>query len=257
MNDPIRKLFGKLPAELRADLDAAYQACGVERLGELLGHGGRPPESCGVCGVPRYRWQDAVIEEMIPDGAEVLDLGCGRGDLLGKLIRDKGVVGQGVEMDYEAVLACIQSSIPVFQANLDDGLSGFPDGNYDFVILEETVQTLHKPLQVLKEMLRVGRKGIVSFPNFGCWTVRLELALRGRMPVTLELPHHWYDTPNIHLLTLRDFYSWADKHGVRITGGKAFANNGVRSLDYPADNLLAEEVLLAIEPAGADDSGGI
>ena len=106
MNDPIGQIFEELPADLREDLDAAFGAYGIERLRNLLINGTRPPEECEYRGVPRHRWQDAVIEDMIPEGAAVLDLGCGRGDLLGKLMRDKGVVGQGVEMDFEGNQDC-------------------------------------------------------------------------------------------------------------------------------------------------------
>jgi len=249
MNSDLSKLMAGLPSELLADLDAAYQAYGFDDLSTLLSGRTCPPETCACKEVPRHRWQDRVIEDTIPIASSVLDLGCGTGELLGRLINDKAVRGQGVEVDFDAVLACIENDIPVFQANLDEGLTGFPDNSFDFVILEETVQTLHKPLRILKEMLRVGRRGFVSFPNFGCWNVRLGLALKGRMPVTEELPFHWYDTPNIHLLTLEDFYRWADDHHVKITAGHVFLDGCVRPLEYPQDNLLAEEVLLAIEPA--------
>lgn len=237
-----------LPPELLADADAAFQAYGLDQLPSLLTEGACPSCQCETHGVPRHRWQDTLIENSIPAGASVLDLGCGEGDLLRRLMRDKQVRGQGVEMDFDAVLACIANQIPVFQANLDEGLTGFANHSFDFVILEETVQTLHRPLRILKEMLRVGRRGFVSFPNFGCWNVRLSLAMKGRMPVTDELPYHWYDTPNIHLLTLEDFFSWTRENRVKVTSGHAFLGGCVRPLDYPRDNLLAEEVLLAIEP---------
>ncbi len=251
MKTAFTQLLQALPAKLRAGVDPAYAVCGEASLASLLSRGERPGGAAGSgeAGAVRHRWQDAVIEQMVPVGASVLDLGCGNGHLLGRLIRDKGVRGQGVEVDFEAVLACIDQGIPVYHADLDQGLSGFQDASFDYVILEETVQTLHRPLKVLKEMLRVGGRGLVSFPNFGCWNVRLSLAVKGRMPVTEELPHAWYNTPNIHLLTLEDFHCWAAEHQVRITGGYAFLEGEARPLDYPSDNLLAEEVLLAIEPA--------
>lgn len=194
------------------------------------------------------RWQDRLIVDAIPPNATVLDLGCGCGTLLGRLIREKGVRGQGVEIDFEAVVACMENGIPVFQADLDQGLAGFPNGAVDVVILEETLQTLHHPTDVLTEVLRVGREAWVSFPNFACWKVRLSLSLEGRMPVTEELPYHWYNTPNIHLLTLRDFRTWAGESGVRIAEGYSLVNDDPRPLHLEQDNLLAEEVLLRIVP---------
>ncbi len=191
------------------------------------------------------RWQDAWIEREIPAGAKVLDLGCGGGELLSRLMREKKVRGQGVEIDPAAVMRCVALDVPVLQSDLDDGLQGFADGRFDFVILEETVQTLRHPLRVLNEMLRVGRHGIVSFPNFGYWRVRLALALEGRMPVTERLPYRWHDTPNIHLFTLRDLLDWADEAGVRIVRGYSLVEGEVRPLSAE-DNLRAEEALLVL-----------
>jgi methionine biosynthesis protein MetW len=127
-------------------------------------------------------------------------------------------------------------------------LKGFADQSFDYVILEETLQTLHHPTEVLSDMLRVGRTGIVSFPNFAYWRVRLDLALRGRMPVPDTLPYRWHDTPNIHLLTLGDFLDWARDHGVNIAAGHALVEGDVRPL-HDKDGLYAEEVLLVVEKA--------
>jgi methionine biosynthesis protein MetW len=247
-NSDMADLIDRLPDSVRKHLDPAYGECGRNQLsrlcavpGEAIGRGSRDAAEM-------HRWQDGVIEELIPGEASVLDLGCGNGELLWRLMKDKNVRGQGVEVDFDSVVECIRLGIPVMQADLDEGLTGFPNGSFDYVILEETVQTLFKPLDTLREMLRVGRRGLVSFPNFGSWNVRFELAVRGRMPVTEDLPYHWYDTPNIHLLTLQDFHRWAGGHRVRITAGYVLASGGVRPMDYPRDNLLADEVLLAIEP---------
>lgn len=193
------------------------------------------------------RWQDEWIEHLVPKGASVLDLGCGDGLLLERLARLKDARGQGVELDAHAVVACVARGIPVMQADLDHGLQGFPDGLFDIVVLEETLQTLRNPQIVLREMLRVGRCGLVSFPNFGCWRVRLELALTGRMPVSSSLPHAWYETPNIHLMTLLDFEELAAHEKFRIARGFALADGCVRPL-MPGDNLAAEEVLVEIRP---------
>lgn len=200
------------------------------------------------------RWQDALIEREIPVGASVLDLGCGDGLLLERLATVRNVRGQGVEFDPDAVVRCIARGVPVFHADLDQGLKGFPDGSFDYVVLEETLQTLHRPMAVLREMLRVGRHGIVSFPNFGYRKVRANLAERGRMPVTPGLPHQWHDTPNIHLFTLQDFLDWARDNGVAILRGYAQEEGAVRELSED-DNLLAEEVLLVTQalPAGKNE----
>jgi len=205
-------------------------------------------------GVAPPRWQDGIIEKIVPEGSTVLDLGCGEGQLLARLIRDKHVRGQGVELDPGGVFVCVERKVPVFQSDLDAGLKGFADGSFDYVILEETLQTLHHPDDVLSEMLRVGRTGIVSFPNFAYWRVRLDLALGGRMPVTETLPYHWYDTPNIHLLTLFDFMDWARTRHVAITQGHALIEGRVRPLDPEKDTLYAEEVLLVVEADVAQPS---
>lgn len=203
----------------------------------------RHPEAPATDG----RWQDALIEREIPRGASVLDLGCGSGELLERLIRKRGVRGQGIELDAGQVMSCVARGVPVFQSDLDAGLSGFPNHRFDFVVLEETLQTLHKPLDMLAEMLRVGRTCIVSFPNFGHWRVRLALSLHGRMPVTPRLPHRWHNTPNIHLCTLDDFMDWARESRVHVRQGYAFADGAARPLaDH--DNLHAEEVLLFLAP---------
>ncbi|MDZ4197695.1 MAG: methionine biosynthesis protein MetW [Kiritimatiellia bacterium] len=197
------------------------------------------------------RWQDAVLEREIPRGAKLLDLGCGRGELLARLIREGGVRGQGVELDADSVVECVGLGVPVLQMDLDQGLKEFPNRSFDYVLLEDTLQTLHKPLEVLKEMLRVGRHGIVSFPNFGSWRVRLSLSLTGRMPVTERLPHRWFDTPNIHLFTLQDFLDWTESDRVRVVQGFVFAAGEVR-LMRPDDNLVADEALLFLtrDPQG-------
>jgi methionine biosynthesis protein MetW len=192
------------------------------------------------------RWQDAIIEREIPAGSSVLDLGCGSGELLSRLIRNQGVRGQGVELDPAAVVECVARGVPVFHIDLDRGLTGFADRSFDYVIMEETLQTLRRPLEILQEMLRVGRHGIVSFPNFAYWKLRFELAASGRMPVTESLPHRWYDSPNIHLFTLEDFLDWARERGVMVRQGWSLVEGEVRPLG-PHDNLQAEEVLLFTE----------
>ena len=142
---------------------------------------------------------------MVPPGSRVLDLGCGDGALLDHLIRAKGCDGTGVEISDEGFHACVTRGVPVMVGDIDQGLSDVEDAAYDVVILSQTLQATHRPALVLQEMMRVGRVGIVSFPNFGHWRLRWSLAARGRMPTSRSLPYHWYDTPNIHLCTIRDF----------------------------------------------------
>jgi len=195
---------------------------------------------------PRVRWQDEIITQEIQPGARVLDLGCGDGQLLERLQRERQVRGQGVEIDADAVLAATLRGVPVFQADLGEGLSRFPDGSFDVVVLEETLQTLAKPRLMLGEMLRVGRRGIVSFPNFAHWRVVVNLVAHGRMPVTERLPYPWYDSDNIHPFTLQDLLDWVEASGVRIVSGHSFSEGSVRIL-RPEDNLHAEEVLVVVE----------
>ena len=197
------------------------------------------------------RWQDDIILSLVPEGASVLDLGCGGGDLLARLARDKGVRPQGIEMDPDEVLRCIERGVPVFQCDMQSGLAGFPDHSFDYVILEETLQTLLHPGKVLEEMRRVGRRGIVSFPNFGYWRVRLDLAVTGRMPITEWLPHRWHDTPNIHLFSIRDFQFYARENQLNVVETHVLVDGEIR-LFRTGDNLHAEEALCLFESGDPD-----
>lgn len=157
----------------------------------------------------------AAIARWVTPGARVLDLGCGDGALLRYLWEARQAPGYGVEIDDAEVVACVTNDVNVLQMNLEDGLSVFRDGSFDYVLLSETLQTIHGTEQLMREMLRVGREVIVSFPNFGHWQARLQLLL-GRMPVSAELPYAWYETPNVHLCTLTDFEDFCRRLGTRI-----------------------------------------
>ena len=155
------------------------------------------------------------IVRWVAPGARVLDLGCGDGSLLKELWQTQRAPGYGVEIDDAGVLACLRNDVNVLQMDLEDGLSAFRDDSFDCVILSETLQAIRHTEQLVREMLRVGREAIVSFPNFGYWKARLQVSL-GRMPVSAELPYQWYDTPNVHLCTVNDFEDLCRRLGVRI-----------------------------------------
>ncbi len=157
----------------------------------------------------------AAIASWIPQGASVLDLGCGDGSLLRYLQDTRGVRGYGVEISDLNIVTCIQNGVNVIQGDLESGLSGFESDAFDFVVLSQTLQATRHTEALMQEILRVGRAGIVSFPNFGYWKNRMNV-LRGNMPVSDDLPYQWYDTPNVHLCTLHDFEAFCHSHKVHI-----------------------------------------
>lgn len=158
----------------------------------------------------------AALSPWIPEGARILDLGCGDGGLLAHLAARRGVHGYGLEIDPANVAACVARGVNVIQADLDQGLSDFADGAFDVVVMSQALQALQRPDAVVAEMLRVGQSAIVTFPNFGHWRVRTAL-LAGRMPVTPSLPERWFDTPNIHLCTVADFEDLCAQRGWSIS----------------------------------------
>ncbi len=157
-----------------------------------------------------------VISRWIPEGAHVLDLGCGDGSLLAKLIRERRVTAYGIEKNDTNVAACVAKGLHVLQQDLESGLSWFGDDSFDVVVLSLTLQAVHETENIMREIVRVGKKAIVSVPNFGYWAHRLSV-LRGRMPVSKTLPYEWYNTPNVRVLTLNDFEILARDLNCRVT----------------------------------------
>ncbi|MFG6431629.1 methionine biosynthesis protein MetW [Roseateles sp. LYH14W] len=186
---------------------------------------------------------DPAIAALVPAGSRVLDLGCGTGELLAHLIQHKGCSGYGVELDDANLLACVKRGVNVIQRNLEEGLAIFEDQSFDVVLQLETLQNLRNAEAMLKETARVGKLGIVSFPNFAHWPNRLQV-LFGRMPVTRALPYEWYDTPNIRVGTFADFGVLARKNRLKILDSFGLQNGGVvRTMP----NLMASVAVFKFE----------
>lgn len=157
-----------------------------------------------------------IIQQWIEPGARVLDLGCGEGELLAHLAKDKGVQGYGLEIDHDNITACVGKGVSVIEQDIDQGLASIRDHSFDTVVMTQALQTMHRPDQIVDEMLRIGRESIVTFPNFAHWRARFYLAFRGRMPVSKFLPYTWYNTPNIHFCTFDDFERLCVERNIRI-----------------------------------------
>jgi methionine biosynthesis protein MetW len=191
----------------------------------------------------------AAIAEMIPDGARVLDVGCGDGSLLEYLVRTKGVDGRGIELSQQNVNACVARGLAVVQGDADTDLAEYPGQVFDFAILSQTIQATEKPAQVLEHLLRIGRQAAISLPNFGHWRVRLSLLLGGRMPRTEALGYNWYDTPNIHLCTVADFVDLARTSGAVIDRALALKSDGVAGEMRPdswGPNFMAQGAIFLL-----------
>jgi len=169
-----------------------------------------------------------VIADLIRPGSRVLDVGSGDGELLDLLAREKQVDGRGLEISQRGVNECVARGLSVIQGDADRDLSYYPDKGFDYVVLSQTLQATRNPKEVLNELLRIGDRAIVSFPNFGHWRVRCSLMFKGRMPVTKDLPYSWYDTPNIHFCTIRDFVALCDEVGATVESAQALDANGTK-----------------------------
>jgi methionine biosynthesis protein MetW len=190
-----------------------------------------------------------LIADMIEPGSRVLDIGCGDGALLAYLARKKRVDARGIELSQSGVNACVRHGLSVIQGDADSDLDAFPDDAFDTVVLSRTLQATRQPRHVLEALLRIGKRAVVSFPNFGFWRIRLSLLFHGRMPISELLHNPWYDTPNIHLCTIRDFLMLCDELGARVERsltldrhGRPFALDPRGSLA----NLLAEQGMFVL-----------
>ncbi len=188
------------------------------------------------------------VVELVPDGSRILDLGCGDGALLNILRQNHNCTGNGIEIDVEHIIDAIRNGCDVLMEDLDDGLSMIPDNSYDMVILSETLQTIRKPRKLLQQILRVAKEAVVSFPNFACWEVRKHLMLSGRMPKGKQIPFEWYNTPNIHLFTLKDFLYLCSEDHIKILDliplGRGFVEKTLLGLGLK--NLGASRVIVRI-----------
>jgi methionine biosynthesis protein MetW len=194
------------------------------------------------------------IARLVRPGSRVLDVGCGEGELLELLSREKGVDGRGLEISPEGVSACLARGLAVVQGDADDDLDYFPARAFDYAVLSQTLPQVRQPRHVLSELLRIAERAIVSLPNFGHWRIRLDLLGHGRMPVTHVLPTPWWDTPNIHLCTVRDFTQLCDALELRIEACAALANGKPARPIEPKralENWRAESALFLLSRANA------
>lgn len=186
----------------------------------------------------------SVIADNVPEGSRVLDIGCGDGALMAALREDKGIDARGLEIDPTNVSAAVARGLSVVQGDAERDLTFYPDNSFDYVILSQTLQTTRRPDLLMNDLLRIGRYAFVSFPNFAQWRIRFAHMFGGRMPVTKQLPDRWYDTPNIHHVTIDDFRSYLKDHGLAIEGQWFLSGDKLRSASWA--NLLADHAVFLL-----------
>lgn len=203
---------------------------------------------------PRFEHQSRVdfrvIAGFVKDKSKVLDVGCGDGALLQLLEKERHVIGRGIEISQSGVKLCLEKGLSVIQGDADRDLAAYPDNGFHYVILSQTLQATHNPRHVLEQLLRIGERVIISIPNFGYWRVRASFLLRGRMPITKELPYHWYDTPNIHFCTIADFVDVVGEVGAMIETAVALTRSGRPSsvkLPWFVWNLLGQQAVFVLQ----------
>jgi methionine biosynthesis protein MetW len=204
----------------------------------------------GSAGLPaELRGDLRIVAGMIEPRSRVLDIGCGDGELLSYLVHHKGVDGRGMELSQSGVNACVRHGLSVIQGDADNDLKDYPSHSFDFVVLSQTLQATRNPRTVVEHLVRIGRRAIVSFPNFGHWRIRLHLLLHGRMPTSPLLPYRWYETPNIHLCTILDFVGLCAEMGITVERSVTLDHLGRPYSLNPSGtiaNLLAEQGLFLL-----------
>ena len=191
-----------------------------------------------------------IISNLIDKNTRVLDVGCGDGTLMEYLKDSRKIDIRGIEISKNNVQKCLSKGLTVIEGDAEKDLLQFPDGSFDFVILSQTLQAFLTPEIVIKELLRVGKKAVVTIPNFGFWKVRLHLLLKGTMPITKNLPDEWYNTPNLHMCTLKDFYNFCENRNIKLDQSIALKNekiSTVNKLNLNIKNLSAELGIFLIE----------
>ena len=191
-----------------------------------------------------------VIAELLPNNTRVLDVGCGDGSLMNFLREEKNIEVRGLELNQENVQQCILKGLPVIQGNAETELHQFPDQSFDYVVLSQTLQAFYNPEKVLKNLLRIGKGVIVSIPNFGYWKVRVKLLFFGEMPVTKTLPNTWYNTPNLHMCTIKDFFYFVKSRNIKIFKSLALNNLNtslINERNLSIKNLFADLGIFLIE----------